>query len=105
MFTTPFPSTVTTFKRMHATGDAVTFDAGEHDMQTHTAGEASDTREERSYFDRRCATYSQRTHASSAGADAGEYDAASAADMPHITRARTNAMETAPAQIRRSRHG
>jgi hypothetical protein len=27
-------------KRMHATDDAVTFDAGEPDMQTHTAGEA-----------------------------------------------------------------
>jgi hypothetical protein len=73
---------------MHATDDAATFDAGGHDMQTHTAGQASDTGENAAPS---IAVASRAHSAGMHGArvrDAGECDAALAADMPCITRAR-----------------
>ena len=81
---------------MHATDDAATFDAGEHDMQTHTAGEASNTGEHAatSIADATRA-HSARMHAAR-GRDAGECDAALAADMPRINRSRTHAVEASP---------
>jgi hypothetical protein len=75
---------------MHATDDAATFDVGEHDMQTHTAGEASDTGEHAA------TSIADATRAHSARMHAGECEAALAADMPHITRAGTHAVEASP---------
>ena len=77
-------------KRMHATDDAATLDAGEHDIWMHTAGEASDTGKHAatSIAD---ATRAHSAHMHAARVrDAGECDAALAVDMPRITRARTN---------------
>ena len=80
-------------KRMHATDDAATLDAGEHDIRTNTVGEASDTGEHaaKSIADATRA-HSARMHAARVR-DAGECDAALAVDMPRITRTRTHSVE------------
>jgi hypothetical protein len=82
--------------RMHATDDAATFEEGRHDMQTHTAGELSDTGEHTATSIAKAPrAFSARMYAVRVR-DAGECDAASAADMPRITCARTYAVETSP---------
>ena len=80
----------------HEHDDAATLDAGEHDIWTHTAGEASDTGEHaaKSIADATRA-HSARTHAARVR-DAGECDAALAVDMPRITRALTHSVESSP---------
>jgi hypothetical protein len=88
-------------KRMYATDNAATFDAGEHDMQTHAAGVASDTGKHAatSIADAPRA-HSARCRLRGCGMRGsmmqGSRMQGSAMDMPHITRASTHAVETSP---------
>ena len=72
---------------MHAIDDAAIFEAGEHDMQTHSVGKADTGVHFTSARADVPRAHIARLHAARLR-DAGEQDAAAAADMPRVTRVR-----------------